>query len=445
MKQQQGAALAIVMALLAGALMLGMSGLQSALIDERLAGNYRASTQARMNAEIAAASALEDDDLVFITSDLKLNDLQTMGWNELNEEFSNSQDEVIYECERNGLPECVYIPLILSEGIYILAKGITGDALRGAAESQAILLRYSSGADIQKPFRSAITSCQDITLQGSARSSGGLVAGNKIEIKGGASASSDQQEGYSFSEGCDILGVLADDEKERTYFERVKSGLNVEGAAEWLEQRGLNYYFNENDTTFTFTGGQNDQDASISYLGETGRETSLRIDRNLKTSGSLHRLVVDGTLNLFVDGDFDLGDNTALEISKGAVLNLYVSGKVTLSAGSKLALEAEDFMRQDSNGVERPAVSIYSSYRQTGNQSGITIGGSNNTYAAIYAPGADANIGGSGAIYGALRAQNVVMSGAGSLEYVDDLASYEVSGDTQGVGQPSFAEWTEGQ
>lgn len=51
MKQQQGAALVIVMALLSGALMLGMSGMQSALIDERLAGNYRASVQAQMNSD----------------------------------------------------------------------------------------------------------------------------------------------------------------------------------------------------------------------------------------------------------------------------------------------------------------------------------------------------------------------------------------------------------
>lgn len=51
MKQQQGAALVIVMALLSGALMLGMSGMQSALIDERLAGNYRATVQAKMNSD----------------------------------------------------------------------------------------------------------------------------------------------------------------------------------------------------------------------------------------------------------------------------------------------------------------------------------------------------------------------------------------------------------
>ncbi|BBI64302.1 hypothetical protein HSBAA_56080 [Vreelandella sulfidaeris] len=61
MKQQQGAALVIVMALLAGALMLGMSGMQSALIDERLAGNYRATIIAQMAAEYGAAERIKED------------------------------------------------------------------------------------------------------------------------------------------------------------------------------------------------------------------------------------------------------------------------------------------------------------------------------------------------------------------------------------------------
>ena len=51
MNNQQGAALVVVMALLSGSLMLGMSGMQSALIDEQLAGNYRASVQAKMNSD----------------------------------------------------------------------------------------------------------------------------------------------------------------------------------------------------------------------------------------------------------------------------------------------------------------------------------------------------------------------------------------------------------
>ena len=55
MKHQQGAALVIVMALLSGAMILGLSGMQTALVDERLAGNYRALVQAQMNSDSMVA------------------------------------------------------------------------------------------------------------------------------------------------------------------------------------------------------------------------------------------------------------------------------------------------------------------------------------------------------------------------------------------------------
>lgn len=469
MKQQQGAALVIVMALLAGALMLGMSGMQSALIDERLAGNYRASVQARMNAEIAAAEALDDNGLIFLNSTHSLSDLLELSWDELNGQFSVNQNALNFSCDRDGQFECVYIPLALDNGSYVIAKGIVGSTQRGRAESKAILLRYVADGEMQQPFGSAITSCQDITLRGSARIVGGVVAGNNLIIDGNPpppdSASvggsivypnwwgnQHQQrvenyqsgdDGYRFTESCDSLGILDDDENDRSYFERMASALDVMGAGQWLQEQGLEHYYQENNNAFTFTGGSGSQDASTSYLGETGRETSLNIDKDLKTSGRLQRLVVDGTVNLFVDGDFDLGGNTSLEISEGAILNLYVSGKVTLSAGSKLALNSENFMRQDSTGIDRPAVSIYSTYQQIDSRSGITIGGSNDTYAAIYAPGSNVDIGGSGALYGGLRAQNIVMSGAGALEYVADLADYEVSGGGAGGGPPSFSKWVE--
>ncbi|MCG7601901.1 polymer-forming cytoskeletal protein [Halomonas sp. McH1-25] len=51
MKGQQGAALIVVLVLLTVSLMLGLSSVQSSLIDERVAGNYRAITQAQMAAE----------------------------------------------------------------------------------------------------------------------------------------------------------------------------------------------------------------------------------------------------------------------------------------------------------------------------------------------------------------------------------------------------------
>lgn len=62
MKNQQGAALVIVLALLSGSLMLGMSGMNSALIDERLASNYRSSVEAQMLAE-NGASRLDQNSL----------------------------------------------------------------------------------------------------------------------------------------------------------------------------------------------------------------------------------------------------------------------------------------------------------------------------------------------------------------------------------------------
>ncbi len=59
MKKQDGAALIVVLSLLTVSLILGLSSMQSSLIDERLAGNYRAVSQAQMAAEFAASSSLE--------------------------------------------------------------------------------------------------------------------------------------------------------------------------------------------------------------------------------------------------------------------------------------------------------------------------------------------------------------------------------------------------
>lgn len=62
-QHQQGAALVIVLALLSGSLMIGVAGMNSALIDERLAGNYRAAALAQMAAEWRA-SQLDASDIV---------------------------------------------------------------------------------------------------------------------------------------------------------------------------------------------------------------------------------------------------------------------------------------------------------------------------------------------------------------------------------------------
>ncbi|TDA95466.1 pilus assembly PilX family protein [Halomonas marinisediminis] len=60
MKNQKGAALIVVLSLLTVSLMVGLSSMQSSQIDERLAGNYRAQSEAQMNAESLASLVFDD-------------------------------------------------------------------------------------------------------------------------------------------------------------------------------------------------------------------------------------------------------------------------------------------------------------------------------------------------------------------------------------------------
>lgn len=57
MKDQKGAALIVVLSLLAVSLMVGLSSMQSSQLDERLAGNYKAQAESQMGAEEAASFA----------------------------------------------------------------------------------------------------------------------------------------------------------------------------------------------------------------------------------------------------------------------------------------------------------------------------------------------------------------------------------------------------
>lgn len=86
MKKQKGAALIVVLSMLIMSLMLGLSGMQSSLIDERLAGNYKAQSEAQMGAEKAASAGLE----AFFSSDFdngwvdisgfSVSNVKNLGW-----------------------------------------------------------------------------------------------------------------------------------------------------------------------------------------------------------------------------------------------------------------------------------------------------------------------------------------------------------------------------
>ncbi|WP_434983295.1 pilus assembly PilX family protein [Vreelandella zhaodongensis] len=140
--QEQGAALVIVMALLASSLMIGVIGVQSALVEERLASNYRASTLAQMRAEIAASEAVAAfGELEWDDSILSINSDQTLRWEDVvAHPLTVALDG---DCEHNS---CLYIPVerdgqpwVMALGVVIAADNTDGETL--LAQSLPIFVR----------------------------------------------------------------------------------------------------------------------------------------------------------------------------------------------------------------------------------------------------------------------------------------------------------------
>ncbi|WP_336274943.1 DUF7305 domain-containing protein [Vreelandella indica] len=208
MKQQQGAALVIVMALLLGALMLGVSGMQSALIDERLAGNYRAATQAQMTAENTLSALVDPENAArrnYHLNDLfdddefaAVGDIERLRGRELeallregalgaffkqllpsNYEELSSKDQTDI---RNALVENFVLEFERLENEQIAITALD-DGLRKSARGQARLV-YSLGDDAgsPSPFQSPIVGCEGVSSGGgstisSYRSSDGSWSG----------------------------------------------------------------------------------------------------------------------------------------------------------------------------------------------------------------------------------------------------------------------------
>lgn len=182
MKDQQGAALVIVMAFLSGALMLGMSGMQSALIDERLAGNYRASTQAQMTSEnILAALASDqnknarekaltrllengdeppDMDELIKEGTLRqfINSLLPTNYDDLEEE--DQKEEV------NRLLANLVLKFEINEQDQTITITASDTGLRNNASRESIIVYgYSLGAP-SSPFQTPIVGCEGVSSGG---------------------------------------------------------------------------------------------------------------------------------------------------------------------------------------------------------------------------------------------------------------------------------------
>ena len=213
MQKQQGAALIIVLVLLSVSLVIGMSGMSAALVDERLAGNYSAAVLAQMNAERAASESMMNDILIgngsgqgqefwsdepgknllknnlqeIINSDDNINDwkdfVRNFRYEDVKEEFSvvSQYDDSI--CDDEGYSQCLYFPVYIdieSEGPerYIVAFGAIKNKQNDIiAKSPPIFIELSLKDGDTPPFdpdtvEDAISVFDSI----------GMLAGEKIDI-----------------------------------------------------------------------------------------------------------------------------------------------------------------------------------------------------------------------------------------------------------------------
>ena len=153
MKQQQGAALVIVMALLSGALMLGMSGMQSALIDERLAGNYRASVQSQMAGESFLSDIVRDENSDILTSIIN----QVM-------ESENNTPVTVDDEQLNALMEELSVEIeVTRQDNQITIKAWGSE---GRAKAPSVLVFNAGGA--AENFRAPFIACQRMRVTGNS-------------------------------------------------------------------------------------------------------------------------------------------------------------------------------------------------------------------------------------------------------------------------------------
>ena len=160
MKKQKGAALIVVLSLLAVSLMIGLMSMQTSQVDERLAGNYRAAADVQMAAERAAAQGWSER-ASHGRDSVDMDVLSRMSWESFtNDNYLHAGEEFFSEdAVEAGCPdgvECYFRIFDSCEGdnhcIVAMAAIIDGSG-RVLAESEQVfvIFRLSNDAvDIPK-------------------------------------------------------------------------------------------------------------------------------------------------------------------------------------------------------------------------------------------------------------------------------------------------------
>ncbi len=180
MKQQRGAALVAVLSLLTGSMMLGLSGIQSTLIEERLAGNYKAATEAQMGAEKAVSVGWGESGSGVSVGDFDATrsrlDVRAYSW----PEFSGLSDISINAC--NGNLVCHYYLLQEGSDFFIAGVGAVVSEGRVSAVSQPIFARLEFTPSPNPVFTNGLLSADYIWVTGQSTVHGNVHSNGTVDI-----------------------------------------------------------------------------------------------------------------------------------------------------------------------------------------------------------------------------------------------------------------------
>lgn len=182
MNHQKGAALIVVLSMLTASLMLGLTSMQSSLIDERLAGNYKATSEAQMAAEKAAAQGWADTEGDEQFESYSISDVEGMSWEEFVDD--GSFDKPISEnyCE-DGV-ECYFRFIEDGGSNYVVAIGGVFHGADLLAKSDYLMVEVMLSGGDPVFFGNGMLAGVDIDINGSSIFDGSLHANGALEIKG---------------------------------------------------------------------------------------------------------------------------------------------------------------------------------------------------------------------------------------------------------------------
>ncbi len=182
------------------------------------------------------------------------------------------------------------------------------------------------------------------------------------------------------------------------------------------------------------------------------QNVTLRVDGDFGIGGSAGIVIPSNVdVTLWVGGDVDLAGSGTISIGTNSTLSLYVKGESKLGnnpfhfPNNRSVVERTD---DDGKTYMAPSVALYSDIHAAdgvpGHKEDISVTGASTIYAAIYAPYARVDIGGSGELRGAVWAHDIKVFGSGSLRYDVQLARAQTgAGGGGGSGGLTRLRWSE--